>query len=79
MAVTVYVLCMALLDFMARYAVYVRPRKGRIGLMVSTCISVVIGLQSIGQLSVRDLLAIVPLLAVVYFYLSYYRRDMDRP
>ena len=78
MALTVYVLCMTLLNFAAKHVVSLRSRKGRIGLMLSVCISIVIGLQSIGQLSTKDLLAIVPLLAVVYFYLSYYRKDSGR-
>jgi hypothetical protein len=44
----------------------------KLTLIATVCAAVLIGMQSIGQLALRDLLAIIPLVIVLYFYLSYY-------
>ena len=40
------------------------------------CLGFVIALQSVGQLTARDLAALLPLLIVVVFYLSYTRSSL---
>jgi hypothetical protein len=44
-------------------------------LLLTIFSGVLIGMQSIGQLSLRDFLAITPLIIILYFYLSYFRKS----
>lgn len=44
-------------------------------LLLTIFFGVLIGMQSIGQLSLRDFLAITPLVIILYFYLSYFRKS----
>jgi len=43
----------------------------RLTRLVVIAIGLVVALQSIGQLTTKDILTIVPLVALLYFYLSY--------
>jgi len=47
----------------------------RFTLFVSLLLVFILLMQSIGQLSTRDLIAILPLLAVLYIYLTYVAKD----
>lgn len=47
-----------------------RSRSWRVGLVIAAVPLILLILQSIGQLTVRDLLTIAVLLAVSYFYVS---------
>lgn len=46
-------------------------RIKRIAAIVSGLMTILLVMQSIGQLTIRDMTALVPLLAVLYFYFSY--------
>jgi len=70
--VTFYLLLAWLLEFIAKFLGLPLHRQKKLTLLTTICAAVLIGMQSIGQLALRDLLAIIPLVFVLYFYLSYY-------
>lgn len=72
LVITFYVLLSRLLEFAAKFLSLSRGRRKKLTLLMTICVAVSIGMQSIGQFSPRDLLAIVPIVAILYFYLSYY-------
>jgi len=71
LALTIY----ALLDFLLALAERVVPfsltTKKRIALATTLVLSLLIAMQSIGQLTVKDILAVIPLVIVLSFYFSY--------
>lgn len=52
---------------------YPKQPPRRLAGILTALIVVLLALQSIGQLSVRDALAVLLLCCLIYFYLSYYR------
>jgi len=69
----------ALLDFLLALAERIVPfslhTKKRIALAATLVISLLIAMQSIGQLTVKDILAVIPLVIVLSFYFSYLSSD----
>ena len=65
----------ALIDFLLVVAERIAPfslhTKRRIALASTIVLSLLLAMQSIGQLTVKDVLAVIPLLAVLAFYFSY--------
>ncbi len=45
----------------------------KLALYLSIIITILVSLQTIGQLTIRDVLVIVPLTLVMYFYINYVR------
>jgi len=75
LVLSIYMFTLLICELIGKYWYPVGARSGKIALLVTICLGLVIGLESIGQLSVRDMLAIIPLLAIIYFYLSYAKKD----
>lgn len=53
-----------------RWQGFALSRSARLGAMCTSLPMLILVLQSLGQLTVRDLLTIVALFAIAYFYLS---------
>lgn len=50
-----------------------QTRNTRSIILIATIfVAFIVGMQSIGQLSVRDVLAVIPLAVLLFVYLSYY-------
>lgn len=70
--ITIYLGLRLILDLLGVVVVPMRqPVKQRIAGIITFLVSFILIMQSIGQLSMHDVLAVVPLVIVVYFYLSY--------
>jgi hypothetical protein len=54
----------------------VRRTRRRLTLFVTGIIGALLAMQSIGQLSVRDALVIVPIAIIIYVYFTYARNTM---
>ena len=71
LALTIY----ALLDFLLALAERIVPfspiTKKRIALATTMVVSLLLAMQSIGQLTPKDILAVIPLVIVLSFYFSY--------
>lgn len=78
LVVTFYVLLSRLLGLASNFISIPAGRRKKLTLLITICVTVTIGMQSIGQFSLRDLLAIVPIVVVLYFYLSYYGRQSEQ-
>jgi len=77
LCITLYYLFDALLSLSRLYGVPLRHKKR----FLRTAIGVtagVIALQSIGQLSPRDILVLVPLITLLYLYIAYTRSTRQR-
>ena len=46
--------------------------RRKVVLLVSVLCAILLAMQSIGQLTLKDTIAIIPLVAILYFYPSYY-------
>lgn len=68
----------ALLRLLRRVMRLPEPALRRSRNFATGIIAVLIAMQSIGQLTVRDIAAIVPLVAVLLFWLSYQKRQGKR-
>jgi hypothetical protein len=77
LSATIYYLLDGILAFLRLYGLAPRNRKRvlRTGTMV---VCGILALQSMGQLSLRDLLILAPLTFLAYFYLAY-SRDSRQP
>lgn len=70
LAVTFYYFVRGLLSFARLYGVSIR-RKRRLAMVVTGSVSVLVALQSIGELNSRDVLVLAPLMFIGYIYSSY--------
>lgn len=71
LAVSLYV-CARLAVTGVAWLLRVQPRRGRfIALALSGLGMFLLLMQSLGQLTLRDVLVIIPLIGVLYFYMSY--------
>jgi Ca2+/Na+ antiporter len=65
----------SLLTLILSYIGTIMPIKSenqkRVVVMLTVSTAVIVALQSIGQLTVRDVVTIVPLILVLYLYMSY--------
>lgn len=71
----IYVLVKVLLYVVGRFVTLKTQVARRITVILTGSVSILLALQSIGQLTLRDVLTLIPLMTVLYFYLSYTRRS----
>ena len=64
---TSYLLIYSLVSFIQLYGLPIR-HKSSLAIFLSIVVSLIVALQSIGELSLRDILVIVPLTFVGYMY-----------
>lgn len=70
-AVTLYYFLQGLLVVVRWYGVPVSPKSKRIALVLTLVASSLLALQSIGQLSGRDILVLLPLIGMAYLHRNY--------
>ncbi|MGH7192211.1 MAG: hypothetical protein ACREJM_01615 [Candidatus Saccharimonadales bacterium] len=70
LSATIYYLLDGLLSFMRLYGLPARHRR-RVLRTAALLASGLLALQSMGQLSARDILILTPLTALLYFYVAY--------
>jgi len=66
-----YVAVSALVALMRWYGISIGRHKRKIIIALTASLSVLVALQSTGQLTSRDLLVLLPFVALAYFYTSY--------
>lgn len=71
LVLTLYVLIDFLLAVSERIIPFSPHTKRRMALATTLVVALLIAMQSIGQLTVKDVLAVVPLIIVLSIYLSY--------
>jgi hypothetical protein len=69
-ALTLYCLIYALTGLTALYGLQIR-RKKYFSFYATSVIGGLVALQSIGQLGLKDVLVVMPLVAIAYFYSAY--------
>lgn len=69
--VSLYVVVRVSLHLLGAGFPSLRKRERKLRILLSVVVGFLIGLQSLGQLTAKDLIAVVPLLMVGYFYLAY--------
>ncbi len=75
---TVYVIVDFLLLLIEKLAVITPMARKRLLSGATMLFALLVAMQSIGQLTVKDMFAIVPLVVVVAFYLSYQSRQNSK-
>jgi hypothetical protein len=75
LVLTIYVLVDMLLGLLERIVTFPVMTRHRLHTGITMLLGLLIAMQSIGQLTVKDLLAIIPLVLVAAFYLSYQRKQ----
>ncbi len=70
-AATVYCLCLIMASVLGMLAGTSLTAQRRIAIFLATVAIFLLLMQSIGQLSIRDIIAIVPLAALLYLYSTY--------
>lgn len=75
LVLTIYVLIDFLLLLGERIIPLSMRTKRRIALAMTMVIGLLIAMQSIGQLTYKDILAVIPLVIVMSFYFSYLQRS----
>ena len=76
---TSYVLIYGLCGLMKLYGIPIK-HKNRLSLFGSLTFGLILALQSVGELSVRDIIVLVPLAFIGYLYAIYassHRRNLD--
>lgn len=68
-----WLLLRATMQFLARFIDIKPVVRKRIVTVVMVSLTIIVALQSIGQLTTKDVVTVVPLVAVLYFYLAYAR------
>jgi hypothetical protein len=69
--VNLYALSLGLVALSRWYGISLGAHSKKIVLIITGFTGALIGLQSMGQLSVRDLVILMPFVAIGYFYSSY--------
>lgn len=77
LSATVYYLLDALLSFTKLYGLPLRHKR-RVLRTSTMTVCGLLALQSIGQLSLRDILILGPLTALMYFYVAYSKASRQR-
>jgi hypothetical protein len=72
LGVTIYAFMELFLYLISRAGVKIKNRR-RLAIFLAILFSVLLALQSIGQLSSRDILVIIPLWLMFYIYLTHIR------
>jgi hypothetical protein len=78
LVLTLYVLIDFLLAVSERIIPFSPHTKRRMALATTLVLSLLIAMQSIGQLTVKDVLAVIPLIIVLSVYFSYMLRKTSR-
>jgi hypothetical protein len=73
---SIYIMVRLTLAGLSLYIRGVRRTRRRLTLFVTGIIGALLAMQSIGQLSVRDALVIVPIAIIIYVYFTYARNTM---
>jgi len=73
LVLTVFVLLSAIMEYVAKIVTLKPKTKKRLTMITTACVTVILALQSTGQLTVRDVATLLPLVTILYFYLSYSR------
>ena len=69
-SLTMYILMYALFSFIQLYGIPIHHKK-RLSMFFSIVVGVLIALQSIGELSIRDVFVILPLSCIGYLYVIF--------
>ncbi|MEO6513169.1 MAG: hypothetical protein ABIR37_00625 [Candidatus Saccharimonadales bacterium] len=69
--VTIFAILTLIVTYIGKMFVVKPKNQKRIVIMLTATLGIIIALQSIGQLTVRDVVTIVPLILVLYLYMSY--------
>lgn len=77
-ALTIYVVLRALTRLLAVFITMSQRTQRRFAIFTTLLLMFLLLMQSIGQLSLRDIIAIVPLMVVLYIYLTYTSRTRAR-
>jgi len=77
LVLTIYTLVDLLLGLLERIVTFPAMTRHRLHTSITMLLGLLIAMQSIGQLTVKDLLAIIPLVLVAAFYLSYQRKQAN--
>jgi hypothetical protein len=75
LVLTVYLGIDLLLGLLQRVMSFSAATRRRLQDASTMLIALLLAMQSIGQLTIRDLLALIPLVLVLAFYLSYQRKE----
>jgi Ca2+/Na+ antiporter len=68
---SIFAILTLIVGYVGKMFVVKPSNQRRIVLMLTASIAAIIALQSVGQLTVRDVATIVPLILVLYLYVSY--------
>lgn len=68
---TIYIVICACLYLIGFGIPSLRKREKKLRILLSVVVAFLVGLQSLGQLTAKDFIAVIPLLLVGYFYLTY--------
>lgn len=79
LALTLYALIDFLLALAERVVPFSQHAKKRIALASTLVLTLLIAMQSIGQLTGKDVLAVIPLIVVLSFYFSYMTAGKAKP
>ena len=77
LSATVYYMLDGLLSLTGLYGLPIRHRK-RVLRTMTLLVGGLLALQSIGQLSTRDILILAPLTSLMYFYVAYSKSSRQR-
>ena len=77
-ALSIYMIIFGLTRLLAIFITVSRRTQRRFAIFITLVLMFLLLMQSIGQLSLRDILAIVPLMVVLYIYLTYTSRTKAR-
>jgi len=69
---TIYVAIKGVLAVLGEFVRLSPLLKKKITVFLTFVLAVVLALQSLGQLTPRDIITVVPLIAVLYLYVSYF-------
>lgn len=69
--VNLYVIVSAVLALIRWYGVSFGEHRRKVVVAITASLSVLLALQSTGQLTSRDLIVLLPFVAIAYFYTSY--------
>jgi hypothetical protein len=70
---TIYLVINRIYALSWKYGTVERPNPKKFGLIGTGVVGVLIALQSLGELTLRDLLMAIPLAIVLYAYMTYGR------
>ena len=71
LAASLYVLSSAAISLLASVGIVRRASAKRLSVSLALFLAFIVLMQSIGQLSLRDVFALVPFACVLYFYSAY--------